>query len=250
MDAPLIIENLTKRFGKTVAVDKVSFTVAKGEAVGLIGPNASGKTTLISCCVGLLNPDDGRVLISGKAIRGESVEAKKHLAFAPELPNTVGAFTPMDHMAFVAAILSMQHWQPEAERLLKEFDLWEKKDKVTANFSKGERQKVMLSLAMFRKPDVLFLDEPLIGLDPRAALAMKKEVRALLAAGTAALICSHSLPLVEEVCTSLAVLSRGKLAFRGTADGLRAAARDAPGAPLEEAFYKVTQPGAGREGEA
>jgi ABC-2 type transport system ATP-binding protein len=245
---PLFLaQNVSKRFGKVQAVDDISLALPPGTGLGLIGPNASGKSTLIKCCVGLLKPEEGRITVCGHAITDGDVEARRNLAYAAELPDTVGAFTAWDHLAFTASMIEIRGWEGDAERLLHAFDLWPKRNKLVAAFSKGERQKVMLATALFRRPRVLFLDEPLIGIDPRAAHALKAEVRALIGAGSSVVICSHTLALVEELCGMLAVLSRGKLVFVGTPDGLRAAAQGSKDASLEAAFVRVTEPGAGGE---
>ncbi len=236
---------MTKQFGKVRAVDDISLAVPPGAALGLVGPNGSGKSTLIKCCVGLIKPDAGQIFVNGHDIADGDIEAKRYLSYAPELPDTAWSFTPWDHLAFIGQMLELNGWETEAERLLKRFDLWVKRNEQAGSFSKGEDQKVMLAMAFLRKPRVLFLDEPLLGLDPRASLAMKEEVRALLATGSSAVICSHVLSLVEELCSGLAVLSRGRLVFIGTSDGLRAAAQNARGTPLEESFVKITEPGAG-----
>jgi ABC-2 type transport system ATP-binding protein len=245
VQAAISIENVSKRFGRVWAVSQVSLQVPPGVAFGLVGPNGSGKTTLIRCCVGILKPEEGAVRISGHDLTAGDLDAKRVLGYAPELPDPVRTLTPWDHLAFLGQALELDGWQAEATRLLTVFDLLDKKDRLCLSLSKGEQQKVMLAMAFLRRPAVLFLDEPLLGLDPRAALALKREVRALLAAGGAAIISSHVLSLIEELCAALGVLSRGRLVFLGTPEGMRAAARQAPDSPLEEAFVRVTEPGGG-----
>ena len=243
--ALLRAEGVTKRFGRTLAVDRVSLEVPAGVALGLVGPNGSGKTTLIRCCVGVLRPEGGRVWVCDRELTAGDIEAKRHLAYAPELPDPVRTLTPWDHLAFVAGVLELKGWEKEAERLLWAFDMLDKKDRLAMSLSKGEQQKVMLAQAFLRRPRVLFLDEPLLGLDPRAAFVLKNEVRGVLASGGCAVIASHVLSLIEELCAGLVILSRGRLQFVGTPSGLRTAAAQAPGTPLEEAFVRITEPGGG-----
>lgn len=245
MDALLRAEGVTKRFGRTLALDHVSLEVPAGVAMGLVGPNGSGKTTLIRCCVGILRPEAGRVWVGGRDLTAGDIEAKRHLGYAPELPDPVRTLSPWDHLSFVASVLKLKDWEREAERLLWVFDMADKRDRLAMSLSKGEQQKVMLAQAFLRHPRVLFLDEPLLGLDPRAALALKNEVRAVLASGGCAVIASHVLSLIEELCAGLVILSRGRLQFLGTPAGLRTAAAQAPGTPLEEAFVRITEPGGG-----
>lgn len=245
VDAALSIEHVSKRFGRLWAVSDVSLQVPPGIAFGLVGPNGSGKTTLMRCCVGILKPEEGAVRIAGHDLTGGDLEAKRLLGYAPELPDPVRSLTPWDHLAFLGQALELPGWEQEATRLLAAFDLHDKKDRLSLSLSKGEQQKVMLCMAFLRRPAVLFLDEPLLGLDPRASLSLKREVRGLLAAGGSAMICSHVLSLIEELCAGMGVMSRGRLVFLGTPEGMRAAARQAPGTPLEEAFVRVTEPGGG-----
>jgi ABC-2 type transport system ATP-binding protein len=242
MDA-LVVEGLTKRFGKVLAVSDLSFSVPPGAIVGLVGPNGSGKTTLLSCCVGILKPEKGRVLVNGIDMTSGDPEAKRHVAFSPEHPDTVPTMTAWDHLTFVARMLQLQNWEPEGERLLQIFDLAPKRNKLTSGYSKGEHQKLMLAMAILRRPSVLLLDEPLLGLDPRASVALKREVRSLVALGSSAILCSHVLTLVEELCPVLGVMSRGRLTYWGTPEGLRVAASAAPGTPLEDSFVRLTEPG-------
>jgi ABC-2 type transport system ATP-binding protein len=245
VEPSLEVNHITKRFGNLVAVNDVSLAVPPGVALGLVGPNGSGKTTLIRCCSGLLLPEEGSVRIMGLDLTAGDPEAKRALAFAPELPDPVRMLTPWDHLAFIGNALQLEGWQEEAKRLLTVFDMLPKRDRLAASLSKGELQKVMLSMAFLRRPRVLLLDEPLIGLDPRAAFALKNEVRALMASGASAIISSHVLSLVEELCPMLAVMSRGRLSFIGSPEGLRVAAAREPGAKLEEAFMAITEPGEG-----
>lgn len=242
---PLRVAHLSKRYGPLQAVNNVSFQVPPGIAFGLVGPNGSGKTTLIRCCTGILRPEQGDVWIAGHELTGGNLAAKRALAYAPELPETVRSLTPWDHLAFIGRALELDGWQAEAERLLSVFDMEDKRDRVCLALSKGEQQKVMLAMAFLRRPQVLFLDEPLIGLDPRAAMVLKNEIRALLATGRSALISSHVLPLIEELCAIMGIMSRGRLVFVGTPEGLRVTALQAPGTPLEEAFVRVIAPGGG-----
>lgn len=237
--------NVTKRFGHLVAVQDISLAVPPGVALGLVGPNGSGKTTLMKCCAGLLRPEGGTVRVAGHDLTAGDPEAKRALAFAPELPDPVGLLTAWDHLAFIGNALELDRWEAEATRLLTVFDMMAKRNRIALSLSKGERQKVMLSMAFLRRPKLLLLDEPLIGLDPRATFALKNEVRALVGAGSSAVISSHVLSLVEELCPMLAVMSRGRLSFIGSPDGLRVAAAREPGANLEEAFIVITEPGEG-----
>jgi ABC-type multidrug transport system ATPase subunit len=240
------VEGVTKRYGRLLAVDRVTVALPRGRALGLVGPNGSGKTTLIKSCVGILRPDGGHVRIHGFDMGRQGLRAKSLIAYAPEFPDPVPQLTPRDHLAFCGQALGIPDWEANAERLLHLFDMLDKGDRKCSSLSKGERQKTMLALAFLRRPLVLFLDEPLIGLDPRAALALKHEVRALLAAGGSAVISSHVLSLVAELCSEVAVMSQGNLVFHGTTGQLMAAAPEGPGKTLEGAFMWMAAPGDGR----
>ncbi|HEX9709417.1 MAG TPA: ABC transporter ATP-binding protein [Candidatus Thermoplasmatota archaeon] len=244
MGAVIEVRNLSKRFGKTVAVDNVSLTVPPGQILGLVGPNGAGKSTLLRCLVGILKTDEGSASVAGHDTVRDAVEARRALAYAPEVPAPYLFLTPWEHLLFTARVFGLpEGWQARAEAALASLDLAEKRDELARSLSKGQRQKVHLAMAMIRDPQALVLDEPLIGLDPKAIRVLKGWVRAAAAAGAAGVVSSHSLPLVEEVCDRVAVMHRGRIVAEGSVADLKMLTAAPEGASLEDVFLAITQGG-------
>lgn len=237
-------DQVTKTFGLVRAVSQVSLRVLPGEIWGLVGPNGSGKTTLLRCLCGLIRMDSGRASLFGHDVVHDHVEAVRSLAFAPELPHPFPNLTPFEHLLFVARAFQVPPgWEPRAEAILRDLDLVEKRDRLCQELSKGQQQKVHLAMAMLRDPKVILLDEPLIGLDPKAAYRLKQWIRERAASGAAVLVSSHTLSFVEEICSRVAVMGNGRFLAVGTIPELRSATRSAVGTPFEQIFLKITEPG-------
>ncbi len=173
----LVIEGLTKYFGELPAVYNLSFQVRPGEIVGLLGPNGAGKTTTLRCIASILQPTHGRIHINGHDLQTRTEDAKRSLAYIPEVPNPYEMLTVMEHVRFVAAAFNAEAEMVHAEGLLRRMDLWEKRSELAATLSKGMRQKLACVCGFIHRPPVLCLDEPLIGLDPRGARAHEDGAR-------------------------------------------------------------------------
>ena len=237
----LAADSVSKSFGSTQAVSEVSLRIRPGEVWGLVGPNGAGKTTLLRCVCGLLRMDRGRASIFGHDVVADHAEAVRRLGFVPELPHPFPTLTPFEHLIFVARAFGLQPgWEAAANRLLGDLDLADNKNSLCGELSKGQRQKVHLAMVMLRTPLLLIMDEPLIGLDPKAAFFLKNWIRQCASAGGSALVSSHTLPFVEELCQRVAVLNAGRVVAAGTIDELRAASRSAVGTPFEQVFLKIT----------
>ena len=244
----LEVEGLWKAFddGRVQAVANLSLSAGSGEVVGLVGPNGAGKTTAIRCICGIMRADKGQVTMDGKDIRAvdsnEALEARRILGFVPEVPAPYENLTVWDHLEMIAQAYSLPEskWRPRAEELLDLFDMREKRHEVAMRLSKGMRQKILIMCALLHEPRVLFLDEPLIGIDPKGARALKDQVRRLAASGSCVVVSSHILSLVEELCSRVAVMVKGVIVAEGTVEELRRRARLKEGATLEDAFLAVT----------
>lgn len=235
------VEHLTKRFGKVAALTDVTLSVAHGEVLGLIGPNGSGKTTLLRCLSGLLLEDSGTSRIDGHDIHADPLPGRAALAYLPEVPQPLTYLTPREHLAFVARAYRLPPgWEGRSESILAELDLTEKANDLAIGLSKGQKQKIHLAMAMLRDPTVLVLDEPLIGIDPKGAYTLKKWVKERTSAGAGGIVSSHSLSLVEEVCSRALILAHGRPVASGTFAELRQVARAPAGATLEEVFLALT----------
>jgi ABC-2 type transport system ATP-binding protein len=242
----IVVEDYHKQYGDTVAVAGITFTVDPGDILGLVGPNGAGKTTTMRALAGILRPTRGRLAIDGHDLAVEPVAAKAALAYVPDDPHLFDHLTVWEHLRFIAALYRVADWVPRAETLLAQFELTEKRDALTAELSRGMRQKVAICCGYLHDPRAIVLDEPLTGLDPRGIRTMKDSIRERAAAGAAVMVSSHLLSLVEDLCTSILVLHRGRQLLHGRlADLRRQLSDDGRRETLEDLFFRLTE-GAGR----
>jgi ABC-type multidrug transport system ATPase subunit len=233
----LEVHNLTKIFGKALAVDNLNFSLQEGEVVGLLGPNGAGKSTLIKCAVGLLRPTDGEIRVGGNP-RG-SREARRLSAYVPEIPQLYGMLTVWEHLRFITGAYEIVDWESRAEELLKMFDLWERRDDFVKGLSKGMCQKVSLCCGVISRAQILFLDEPMVGLDPKAIKNLKDLIQHLKEEGKTLFISTHLLDPIENICNRVIVLKQGKIIADGSLEELRQRLGE-KNATLEEVFLEVT----------
>jgi ABC-2 type transport system ATP-binding protein len=236
------IQELVKVYDGFTAVDGLSLQAAGGEIVGLVGPNGAGKTTTLRCLAGILPPTSGRIAIAGHDLEQEPVEARRHLAFVPDEPRLFDNLTVADHLKVIARIYGVDDGVERSRELLARFELADRGDAFPAELSRGMKQKLMIAAALLHRPAALVLDEPLTGLDPGAIRRMKRTILDQAAAGTAVLVSSHLLSLVQEICGRVVILQRGRQVLAGTLDEIRAALPDLDaGADLEEIFLRATE---------
>ena len=234
------VEEFQKVYGTHIAVHRLDFAVGPGEVLGLVGPNGAGKTTTMRAIAGILPPTRGRLAVAGHDLATEPVAAKRRLAYVPDDPKLFDALTVWEHLCFVAAAYGVPDFEPEAARLLERFDLTPKRDALAQELSRGMRQKVAICCAYLHGPGAVLLDEPLTGLDPRGIRTMKDTVVERARAGTAFVISSHLLGLVEDLCTSLLILHQGRRVFFGPIAEARSAFAGGADASLEEIFLRAT----------
>ncbi|HEV3155353.1 MAG TPA: ABC transporter ATP-binding protein [Candidatus Baltobacteraceae bacterium] len=231
------IRGLTKRFGKKVAVDDVSFDVRGGEIVGLLGPNGAGKSTTFLCAAGLLRPDYGTFCWDGHELgnaRGQTV------ALIPETPDVYPMLTVWEHMEFVAKSCRLtQGWQPRAEALLERFEMRAQRDTLGGDLSKGMRQKTLVAATVLASTPVILFDEPMIGLDPLGQRELRGILEDLRERGVAAIVSTHMLQQAQSICDRVVILKAGRVVASGTFDELQAR----PGAPAsaEDVFLELTR---------
>ncbi len=220
---PVEVRSLRKSYGKVRALNGVTFNVKEGEIYGLLGPNGAGKTTTLKILVGLLRPDSGEALIMGISVVRDRVKALKHVAYIPENPSLFQKLTVRETVHLVGALRSIPKGDVEErlERYLEIFDMKEKADEPVANLSRGMVQKVLAMTAFVVRPKVLIMDEPMVGMDPEAQHAFKEEVRRLANQGTAVIMSSHILDMVERFCTRVGILVKGKLIAEGAVEELK-----------------------------
>ena len=228
----LNIENVSKRYGKTLANDGVSFAVAGGELAVLLGPNGAGKSTLIKCVAGLLR-FEGEIRICGHG--NKTLEAKRALGYIPEMPAVYDLLTVSEHLEFMR-----RAWRMEddgcGEALLRRFEMWDKRDKLGKELSKGMQQKLSICCQLVHRPKVIIFDEPLVGLDPHAIKELKEMFGELRADGAALLISTHMIDSVEDFWDVAHIMMHGRLAaVKRQGDGNERS--------LEEMFFSITEGG-------
>ena len=246
---PLVaVTGLTKYYGDTLAVEDLTFEVAPGEVLGLVGPNGAGKTTTLRMLTGIVHPTAGAVRIGGADLRAEPVEAKRHLAFIPDEPHLFSYLTVDEHLAFMARLYQVRDAEARVPPLLEELELTGRERSLPAELSRGMKQKLAIACGLLHDPAVLILDEPLTGLDPGAIRRMKQTIVRRAQSGTAVILSSHLLHLVEEICTRVLVLNRGRTAAVGTIDQIIAGRPELAGRSLEDVFLALVEArGAGNE---
>ena len=235
------VSHLTKRYGELTAVDDFSFDVQPGEIVGLIGPNGAGKTSTLRCIVGIQRPTGGNITIGGHDIVDDPVEAKRRLAFMADEPQLFEYLTVDEHLQLVARIYGVRDAAPKAAALLEELELTAKKSSLPGELSRGMKQKVAIACGLLHDPPALLFDEPLTGLDPLGIRRMRDTIVARGRNGGAVIVSSHMLHLVQEICSRVVIIDRGKKVADGTMNELAAQAQVAgAGSNLEQIFLQVT----------
>lgn len=225
------VHNLTKRYGKLVANDGVSFEVRDGQIAVLLGPNGAGKSTLIKCIAGLLR-FEGEILVDG--FPNKSLEAKRALGYIPELPAVYDLLTVGEHLEFIARAYRLgEGWQTRTDALLERFELAEKRNALAKELSKGMRQKLSICCALAPSPRTLIFDEPLVGLDPHAIKELKSVFLELRERGCSVLISTHMLDSVEDYWDVAHIMVHGRFAAtKVNGDEQKS---------LEELFFEITE---------
>jgi ABC-2 type transport system ATP-binding protein len=230
---------LTKDYPAARALDGVSFDARAGEILGFLGPNGAGKSTTVKILTGMIRPTAGSASVAGFDVLTQPLEVKRRIGFVPESGVLYDALTPDEYLELVGCLhhLDGTTRRARSDELLELFGLTDVRGKRLFEFSKGMKQKVVIASALLHQPEVLFLDEPLDGLDANTALVVKELLRGLAAQGRTILFCSHILDVVERVCTRIVIIDRGRKVAEGTAAELCAQT----GRPtLELAFQRLT----------
>ena len=241
MDKDNVIQvfNLTKFYGEIRAIDQVSFEVKKGEIFGFLGPNGAGKTTTIRVLTGLSKPTDGKALILGFDISSEIVKIKKHIGVVPEISNLYDELSAIDNLLFMAQLYGVPRTErrKRAEKLLKTFGLYERKDSPFRTFSRGMKRALTIAAALIHNPEILFLDEPTVGLDVVARRSLHNLIGNLRHYGTTIFLTTHYLEEADLLCDRVAILVKGRILAIDTPEDLKA---ETDKKSLEEAFIKIT----------
>lgn len=219
----LEIRGLSKRFNGLTAVERVSFTIHSGEIVGYLGPNGAGKSTTVKMIIGLLEPSEGQILFQGRSVIDDLPGFQRRLGYVPEEPYLYPHMSGREYLQLAGRLRGLPHQvlNGKIEEFLRLFSLWEDRDCPVSAYSKGMRQKVLLSAALLHNPDVLILDEPLSGLDVTTALALRELLRGFAAQGRIVFYSSHVIEVVEKVRSRVLILRRGRVVADDSIQHLR-----------------------------
>lgn len=233
------IDNLFKSYGEKQALRGISFTAQPGEILGFLGPNGAGKSTTVKILTGLLQPDGGSAQVANFDVVREPIEVKRRIGYVPETGAIYESLTAYEYLELVANLqkLTPSIYRKRIDEFLELFGLAEDAQNQIAGFSKGMRQKILISAALLHNPPVLLFDEPLNGIDANSALVFKELLRKLSRQGKTILFCSHILEVVERLCTRLVIINKGQLAAEGTPVAI---AQQTGAATLEQAFSLLT----------
>ena len=239
---------LTKRYGTFTAVDSIDLTVPRGQLFGFLGPNGAGKTTTLRMIAGILRPSAGSVRVAGIDLARDPIAAKAKLGYIPDRPFIYEKLTGAEFLRFVAGLYGQQGSVVERRltELLALFDLADWRDELVESYSHGMRQKLIISSAFLHRPEVIVVDEPMVGLDPKAARILKDLFREYTRRGNTILMSTHTLEVAESLCDRIAIIQKGNILAHGTMDELRASA-SGTATGLEEIFLRLTGQNAARE---
>ena len=231
----LKIENLTKKYGDKSAIDNLNLEVQDGEIFGFIGHNGAGKTTTIKCMVGILEFDNGNIYINGNSIKDEPLKCKKDIAYIPDNPDIYENLTGISYLKFVADLFEIDKKTRE-ERINKYAEAFEIKNELQdliSSYSHGMKQKLVIISALIHTPKLLILDEPFVGLDPKASFTLKEIMKEMTKEGAAIFFSSHVLEVVEKLCDKVGIIKEGKLITYGTVEEVKG------NESLEEVFLEL-----------
>jgi len=236
------IDGLSKNYGSFVAVDHIMLHVPRGTLYGFLGPNGAGKTTTLRMIAGILRPTAGHVLLGGDDIHRDPLTAKRRLGYIPDRPFVYDKLTGAEFLRFVAGLYGQEGDGVERrmEELLEVFELSSWKDELVEAYSHGMRQKLIISSALIHRPECIVVDEPMVGLDPKAARLLKDIFRQFVEKGGTVLMSTHTLEVAEAMCDRIAIIQHGKIVASGTMPEIREQTATGHGVGLEELFLKLT----------
>ena len=233
----LKIKNYTKIYsGGKKAVDNVSLDVRTGEIFGFIGHNGAGKTTTIKSIVGVLDFEEGEILIDGKNIKTEPIECKKIMAYIPDNPEIYDQLKGIDYLNFIADIYEVPKniREEKINKYAKQFEIYNELGNIISSYSHGMKQKLVIISALIHEPKLLVLDEPFVGLDPKSVFILKEIMQEMCQNGSSIFFSSHVLEVVEKLCHRIAIIKNGKLIKYGLTDEIKG------DSSLESVFMEMT----------
>jgi ABC-2 type transport system ATP-binding protein len=235
------LKGITKKFGDFRAVDNLSLTVNKGEIFGFLGPNGAGKTTTIKMIAGVLLPTTGTITIGGIDMQAQPEAAKRKIGFIPDRPYLYEKLTGMEFLKFTADLYDVPHdiYRERAQKNLEMFSLIDWSDELIESYSHGMKQRLIMCAALLHDPEIIIVDEPMVGLDPAAIIMVKELFQRLARDGVTIFMSTHTLTIVEDTCDRIGIIHRGRLIASGTTADLRHEANIAD-ADLEKVFLNLT----------
>jgi len=235
------LSGVSKRYGDVTAVDYLDLEVRRGEVFGLLGPNGSGKSTTLKLILGLVKPDSGSVNVLGINVEDDPVAVKRKIGYVPESPRIYEFLTALEFLDFTGDVYGMapEEKKKRIEEFVRALDLEGREDDIISSYSEGMKQKVVIISALMHKPELLLLDEPLSGLDPKSARIVKDLLRELASQGVTTTMSTHILEIAQAMCDRIAIMYGGRLLALGTMEELRRKAK-MPESGLEDIFLKLT----------
>ncbi len=223
MSIAISVHNLTKRYGDITAVDNISFEVKQGEIFGFLGPNGAGKTTTIRILTCIIKPDEGKATIMGHDIEKEPLQAKQIMGIVPEMSNAYIDLSAWNNLMLIGELYGVPKKQraERAKRLLEKFGLYDRRNQLVRDFSKGMKQRLILCMALINEPTILFLDEPTSGLDVESAKIIREMIVELNNTGTTVFLTTHNMEEANKLCHRIAIINHGKIAAIDTPEKLR-----------------------------
>ena len=236
------LENVSKSYVKgKKSVDSLNLEIKDGEIFGFLGPNGAGKTTTIKMITGILNSDEGKILVDDKDIKIDSISAKKTIGFVPDTPDIFLKLKGIEYLNFMGDIYEVpkEIRTQRIEELTKKFEIYDNLNEEMQGYSHGMRQKIILCGALLSNPKNWILDEPMTGLDPKASYDLKEMMRKHAKEGNCVFFSTHVLEVAEKLCDRVGIINKGKLIFVGTFDDMKSKLKD--NGTLEELFLEITQ---------
>ena len=236
------IKNVSKSYIKgKKTLDNLNLEIKNGEIFGFLGPNGAGKTTTIKIITGILNADEGDVLIDGKSITNNPLEAKKRLKFTPDNPDMFLKLKGIEYLNFMADVyeVSTEKKKKKIEELTKKFEIYKDLNNQIQSYSHGMRQKIVICGALLSEPNNWILDEPMTGLDPKSSYDLKEMMREHAKSGKTVFFSTHILEVAEKLCDRVGIINKGKLVFVGTLEEMKEKFKE--NASLEELFLEITE---------
>lgn len=236
------IKNVSKSYVKgKKSVDSLNLEIKNGEIFGFLGPNGAGKTTTIRMITGILDPDEGDILIDDYSIKDNPIEAKRNFGFVPDNPDIFLKLKGLEYLNFLAEVYNVPYDERKnrIENLTKKFEIYNELNNNIESYSHGMRQKIVICGALLSNPKNWILDEPMTGLDPKASFDLKQMMREHASAGNTVFFSTHILEVAEKLCDRVGIINKGELVFVGTFEEMKAKFKEQ--ASLEKLFLEITE---------